>query len=154
MARNRIRSLFFVLPLLLILAGCYLVSGERVETVPLEGDGEGTLLVEFVSADGRTRREFLTGQLVVDLSVVVTATTEWGELRLEILDADLSTALVVESRYGLAGAGQTVIKTDGAGRINYRVIAQEVRKGAYSLRYQVAETPPTPTPTPEPTPSP
>jgi len=143
----RMKSLLFGgFVLLLLLTGCYLVSGERTETVPLEEpDGAGELTVRFVSADGETENSLATGYPLTDMVVDVVVVAEEGELTLEIISARRTPPLAVSGRYGMAGQGVANVQTDGAGEIKYRITASEVRNGNYVIRYRIRVTP-TPTP--------
>jgi hypothetical protein len=140
--------------LLLPLAGCYLVSGERERLATPVRDGVGEIAVQFVSADGRTQSEYVIGPPVSPVILDATVSAERGDLTLEFLDSNLATVLVVSGRYGLSGKDSIMVQTDGGGRIKFRVIANEVRNGAYTIRYRFPQPEPTPTPTPTPTPSP
>ena len=138
---------------LFLLAGCYLVSGERVETFLIDETRPGVYTAHFVSADGRQYREIEAGLPGVPVVVDVSARTEEGQLVLELLDIDYAPALTVTARFGLQGQGSAAVRTDGAGRIVLRISANEAHEGTFTLRYRLA-APLTPTPTSPPTPAP
>jgi hypothetical protein len=141
--------------LALLLTGCYLASGEEVETVPLSPNGDGELSVAFVTADGTSLEELLIGEADVSIRLLVSAEVEWGELVIEFLNADDAVGWAVESRYGRPGQGIHYLRSDENGLVRYRLRVHEARNGSYTIRYRVQEPPtPTPTPTPAPTPSP
>ncbi len=154
MSRWRMALLGALLALSFLLGGCYLVSGEQQRLATPAADGAGEIAVQFVSADGRSQPEYVVGSPVSPVQLEVLVSAEQGDLTLEILDADLSTVLTVAGRYGLPGRGSVVVRTDGAGRIKFRVIAVEVRNGAYTIRYRPPPAAPTPTPSPLPGPTP
>jgi hypothetical protein len=134
--------------LLLLLGGCYLSSGERSDQTPLVPGGVGEYAVQLVSADGSERRVFATDWPIREMVVEVVVESEKGELILEILNPDFTTALTVSGRYGMSAEGRIIVATDGAGHINYRITANEVYHGSFRVQYYVYEKPaPTPSPT-------
>jgi len=155
LSKRRPRYLIFVLLLVPALAACYLVSGERSEEATPNPLGEGRLEVQFVTADGQVDREIPVGVAEVPVLVDLTVQAQQGELTLSFLDSAFNPVLSVTGRYGLEGRGSAVIQSDAQGRLLFRIAANEVREGAYTIHYQLLVLPtptPTVTPTPEPTP--
>jgi hypothetical protein len=150
---RRWRLLASCVLLLFLLAGCYLVSGERVDTMPMTETRPGVYTVRFVSADGQAYRDVQTGMANVPVIVDVSSQTQQGELIIAVLDVYSSPEFTVTARYGLQGQGNGVIRTDDEGRITLRIGATEARSGAYTVRFRL-QVPPTPTPTSPPTPAP
>lgn len=147
MRKGQARLWIVALFLLLLLAGCYLVSGQQIDQVPLAGEEEGRYAVEFVSADGVTEADLQIGLPDVPVRLLVSAEVEWGELALEFYDPDGSPVLTVESRYGRPGRGIEFTRSNEEGLVHYQVRAHEAKKGTYTIRYRIQEKP-TPTPTP------
>jgi hypothetical protein len=146
--------LFTALPMLLfLLASCYLVSGERVETIPMEETRPGVYTAQFVSADGEDYDAIETGIPKAPIIVDVSARTDQGELIVVILDQDQSSAVTVTARLGVQDTGQATVRTDAEGKFMLRIIATESRSGAYTVRFRLV-APLTPTPTSPPTPAP
>ncbi len=136
--------------LLLLLTGCFLVSGERLFETPRPSGGEAQ--VRFVSADGETERRISLGRPLAWVRLEVTVEVDWGELSVEVIGEDLVPLLRVRARYGQAGQGTTLARSDVDGTIRLRVRASEARNGRYTVRYTFQASP-TPTPTPVPTPT-
>lgn len=134
----------------LILAGCFLVSGERTFQTP--GPSGGEVQVRFVSADGETERRIPLGRPLAWVRLEVLVEVDWGELSVEIIGKDLVPLLGVRARYGQAGQGTTLARSDVDGTIRLHVQASEARNGRYTIRYTF-QVPPTPTPTLTPTPA-
>lgn len=138
--------------LLLLLTGCFLVSGERLFRTP--GPAGGEVQVRFVSADGETERRISLGRPLTPVRLEVTVEVDWGELDVEVIGEGLVSLLHVRARYGQAGQGTVLARSDVDGSIRLRVRANEARNGRYTIRYTFQESRPTPTPTPAPIPSP
>lgn len=136
-----------------LLASCYLVSGERVETIPLEETRPGVYTVQFVSSDGEDYRSLETGIPTAPFIVEVGVRTEQGELVVAVLDPRQEVQLAVTARLEVQDSGQATVRADGDGKILLRITATEARGGAYTVRYRLA-APLTPTPTSPPTPAP
>ena len=139
--------------LLFLLASCYLVSGERIETAPFEGTQAGLYAVTFVSSDGQINRTIDTGIPSAPFIVEVSAQTDQGELTVEILDLRGETAGTIVARLGVPDNGEATIRTDVDGLFTLRVTSIEARGGSYTVNYYLA-APLTPTPTSPPTPAP
>lgn len=150
---KRWRILASGLLLLFLAAGCYLASGQRVETEPLEENRPGVHTVRFVSADGQSYQEIPAGFPNAPLIVVVSAEVEQGQLVLELLDDSGDPVVTATARLGPSEVVSGTVRTDGQGRFTLRVEATEAHRGSYTLRYRLAATP-TPTPTSPPTPTP
>jgi len=144
------RAILGGIGLLLLLTGCFLVSGERRLETP--GPSGGEVQVRFVSADGEGERRIPLGRPLALVRLEVTVEVDWGELSLQVIGEDLVPLLSVRSRYGQAGQGTTLARSDADGAIRLRLRADEARNGRYTLRYTFL--PPTPVPTPSPTPVP
>jgi len=136
-----------------LVTSCYLVSGERIETAPLEETQAGLYAVTFVSSDGQTYRTIDTGIASAPFVVEVSTQTEQGELTVEILDLRGDTAATIVARLGVPESGQATIRTDVDGLFTLRLTATEARSGSYTVYYYLA-APLTPTPTSPPTPAP
>jgi 5-hydroxyisourate hydrolase-like protein (transthyretin family) len=136
-----------------LLASCYLVSGERIEKLPLEGMQPGVYTVRFVSADGEDYRDIETGIPSAPFIVEVNAETKQGELIVAVLDSRQEDQLVVTARLDVRDSGQTTVRTDADGKIMLHITATEAHSGAFTIRYVLA-APLTPTPTAPPTPAP
>lgn len=150
---KRWRVLASGLLFLFLVAGCYLASGQHVETEPLEEDRPGIHTVRFVSADGQTCQEIPAGLSNAPLIVVMSAEVEQGQLVLELLDSSGDPVVTATARLGPSEVVSGTVRTDGQGRFTLRVRATEAHRGSYTLRYRLAATP-TPTPTSPPTPTP
>ncbi len=139
--------------LLFLVAGCYLASGQRTETAPLQEDGPGAHTVRFVSADGQTDQEILAGPPNAPIIVAMSAQVEEGQLVLEVLDAGGDPVVTATARLGPSEMVSGTVRTDDEGRFTLRVRATEAHGGSYTLRYRLV-APLTPTPTSPPTPTP
>lgn len=153
MSRRWPRLVSTLLMLLVLLAGCYLVSGERVDTMPLTVTRPGVYTASFVSADGQAYRDVQTGIATAPVVVEVSSQTEQGELVIEVLNVASSPVFTATARFGLPGQGSGVIRTDSAGRFVLRITATEAHSGTYTVRFRLQVTP-TPTSTLPPTPAP
>ncbi len=138
--------------LLLLLTGCFLVSGERLFQTP--GPTGGEVQVRFVSADGETERRISLGRPLTPVRLEVAVEVDWGELDVEVIGEGLVPLLRVQARYGQAGQGTVLARSDVDGSIRLHVRANEARNGRYTIRYTFQGGKPTPTPTPTPIPSP
>jgi hypothetical protein len=136
-----------------LVASCYLVSGERIETAPFEGTQAGLFAVNFVSSDGQINRTIDTGIPSAPFIVEVSAETDQGELTVEILDLRGDTAATIVARLGVPESDQATIRTDVDGLFTLRITSIEARGGSYTVYYYLA-APLTPTPTSPPTPAP
>lgn len=138
--------------LLLLLSGCFLISGQRISEEPPGTGLVGEWSAAFVSADGEDEVEFLVERPDVPVYLDVTATVEWGELILEFnpADAEEEDLVTVEARYGRTDRNQAVVRSDEAGLVHFTLRAVEARNGSYTILYRF-QAPPTPTPTPTPT---
>lgn len=134
----------------LLLAGCFLVSGERLFETPRPSGGE--VEVRFVSADGEAERRISLGRPAAWVRLEITVEVDWGELSVEVIGEDLVPLLAVRARYGQAGQGTVLARSDVDGTIRLHVQASEARNGRYTIRYTF-QVPPTPTPTLTPTPA-
>ncbi len=135
---------------LLLLAGCFLVSGERIFKTPRPSGGE--VQIRFVSADGEAERRISLGRPLAWVRLDVNVEVDWGKLSVEVIGEDLVPLLGVQARYGQAGQGGTLARSDVDGTIRLRVRAHEARNGRYTIRYTF-QIPPTPTLTPTPVPA-
>lgn len=149
MSRTRLTTLVGLL--LLLLGGCYLASGERVENVTMEPEGSGQLVSSFVQADGSAYREVMTGIFSGRVLLEVDVLVDEGELTLQVYNSDGMLALTVQSVWGSPGQGSVVVFSGASGQVPFRLQAAEARNGSYTIRYTAPPRPGrTPTPTPEP----
>lgn len=127
------RKLCLLLVLLPLLSGCLLVSGQTL-TGDSTADG-GNVYVDFVSAEGTDTHEVQTNFVERQLEVLVSARTERGQLRVEILDANDSVALVLDAQPSEQWR-QGIVTTDGEGNFRYRVRATGAQRGTFQILYQ------------------
>jgi hypothetical protein len=105
----------------------------------------------FVSADGATDREIFVGRSLSPVQIDVTVEAKWGELVILLLDDSGMAVWSVSARYGRPGEGRTVVTSDEAGLVHYRIRAFEASEGSYTIFYRIQVATPTPLPTPVPT---
>ena len=132
--------------LLFLVAGCYLVSGERAETRVLEGDLPGSHTVRFVSADGQRYQKIAVGPPNAPLVVELSAATEQGQLTVGVLDRGGDPVFATTASMGLAEVVSGTVRTDEEGRLSLLIEAIEAHSGSYTVRFRLA-APLTPTPT-------
>ncbi|MGB9722791.1 MAG: hypothetical protein ACP5OO_08250 [Chloroflexia bacterium] len=149
MRPGRFRYALAGMGLFLLLTGCFIVSGERLSETPLPSGGE--IQVRFVSADGEAERRVSLGRPLAPVKLEVAVQVDWGELSVEVIGEDLVPLLNVRARYGQAGQGTALARTDADGQIRLHLRADEARNGRYTIHYFWS---PTPTPLPSPTPTP
>lgn len=131
-ARGNLKLCILVM-LLPLLSGCLLVSGQT-QTGDSTDDG-GNVYVDFVSAEGTETRTVQTNFVARSLEVLVSARTEQGQLRVEILDANDSVALVLDAQPSEQWR-QGIVTTDDAGSFRYRIRASGAQRGAFQILYQ------------------
>ena len=122
--------------LALSLSGCMFMSGGQVSSDVLP-DG-GNISAAFVGADGRQEQTLDTGAAGATLSAIVIVQAERGELQVELINDDGSTALVVKGRPSESVSRSGSVRTDAQGRLRYRVTAAGARNGGYQVLYQHA----------------
>ncbi len=148
---GRLGTLFLLLCLLL--AGCYLASGERVHRRPFRQGHDGSVSGTFVSAEGTHRDTLQVGKPYAPVRLSLTAEVKQGELTLTFFYPDGSTAWEGTARSDRPLTAVTYLRSDHQGLVYYHLQAYEAREGSYTITYRIQE-PPTPTPTPSPSLSP
>ncbi len=119
--------------LALTLSGCLLIAGEQAsnDNTP---DG-GNVYVTLVSADGNEVRSVPTEFRDQPLGVFVSARSEQGQLRIEVLNPDNSVVFTVDAQPSEQYNDGTVL-TNAAGEFRYRIRATGAQNGEFQILYQ------------------
>lgn len=123
--------------LLPLLSGCLLISG-AIQTSDNTSDG-GNVYIDFVSADGTDTQIVQTNFPARPLEVLVSARTEHGQLRVEILDEQDSVVLTLDAQPSEQWR-QGMVTTDVDGTFRYRIRATGAQRGAFQILYQPADS--------------
>lgn len=121
------------LVLVLLLTGCFLASGQRSSSDSTP-DG-GNVYEAFVSADGTQTRSVPTTFNAQPLRVTVSARTDRGQLRIEILDPEDSVVMALDAQPD-EQFRDTVVATNDAGEFRYRIRATGAQNGEFLILYQ------------------
>jgi hypothetical protein len=111
-----------------------LVSGEAT-TIDLAG-GVGNLSSTFVSAEGSEERTVQVSDGPAELQVIAIVAIESGDLELELLQPDGAQAFAVAGRPDTQVTRSSVVRSDAAGMVRYRISARGARNGGYQLFFQ------------------
>jgi hypothetical protein len=131
---RRAMGVLFALLLCFLLSGCMLVSGEAT-TIDLAG-GVGNLSSTFVSAEGSEERTVQVSDGPAELQVIAIVAIESGDLELELLQPDGAQAFAVAGRPDTQVTRSSVVRSDDAGMVRYRIAARGARNGGYQLFFQ------------------
>ena len=118
-----------------LLSGCLLISGPT-ESADTTGDG-GNVYVGFVSAEGSETRVVSTNFVSQQIEVTVLARAERGQMRIDVLNVDDASAIVVEATAEERGDSGTV-STNAQGEFRYRIQAAGAKNGTLQILYQPA----------------
>lgn len=119
-----------------LLSGCLLISGPT-ESADSTSDG-GNVYVGFVSAEGAETRVVATNFASQPIEVTVLARADRGQMRVEVLDEDGASTIVVEATAEERGNNGTV-RTDARGEFRYRIQATGAQRGTIQILYQPAD---------------
>jgi hypothetical protein len=130
---RRSTRLLLTLALVPLLSGCFLIAGAQ-QSSDSTPDG-GNISVSFVSADGTEIRSVPTGFMAQPLDVTVSARTNTGQFRIEILGPQDDAVLVLDAQPGEQYKRDTVM-TDASGAFRYRIRATGAQNGEFQILYQ------------------
>jgi hypothetical protein len=133
---RRTKQVLLILLMTPLLSGCFLIAGEQAsnDNTP---DG-GNVYVTLVSADGSEVRSVPTEFRDQPLGVFVSARSEQGQLRIEVLNPDDSVVFVVDAQPSEQYNDGTVL-TNTAGKFRYRIRATGAQNGEFQILYQPGE---------------
>lgn len=129
--RSVLCSLFFVL-----LSACLLISGPT-ESADSTADG-GNVYVGFVSAEGSETRVVATNFASQTIEVTVLALAASGQMRVDVLDQDGASAVIVEAT-AEERVSTGAVRTNQQGEFRYRIQAAGAKNGTLQILYEPAD---------------